>query len=337
MGMSGDTLIEVRQLNKIYPMPAAVGAGAKDRQSSERGQSRPGVTALANLTLDVKRGETFGLLGPNGAGKSTLIGILTTRIEATAGDATIGGHDVRLAPTAVRQLIGVVPQRANPDRGLNVIENLIYHSAYFGFRKTVATTRAKSLLERMGILQCLNRRVSQLSGGELQRLMIARALIHEPAVLFLDEPTVGLDPRARLELWELLKELKRQGCTIVMTTHYLEEADRLCERVAIIDHGKLLALETPAALKAMAPAATMIELQLDGDAAGSVAHAKAVAGVVRAEAVGTALRTYGERGGELISGLISAVQQDGRKVKHVQLTTPSLESLFISLTGRKLA
>jgi ABC-2 type transport system ATP-binding protein len=166
--------------------------------------------------------------------------------------------------------------------------------------------------------------------------MIARALIHEPRVLFLDEPTVGLDPQARLALWSILRDLHAQGRTIVMTTHYMTEADELCDRVAIVDRGKLLALDTPASLKERAPGGTLVELMLDGEAQSSVQDALAFPGVLRAEAGNGALRAYAERGGEVIPGLIRIVEQRGRTVRDIHLSPPSLETLFVSLTGRKL-
>ncbi|NUQ22098.1 MAG: ABC transporter ATP-binding protein, partial [Gemmatimonadaceae bacterium] len=173
-------------------------------------------------------------------------------------------------------------------------------------------------------------------GGQQQRLMIARALIHEPSVIFLDEPTVGLDPQARLSLWEILRELHAAGRTIVMTTHYMEEADQLCDRIAIVDRGTLLALDTPAALKERAPGGTLVTLTLDGDASESAAAARAVPGVDRVETEGRTLRAYSQRGGEIIPALIKAAEGAHRSVKDIQLREPSLETLFISLTGRTL-
>ena len=193
---------------------------------------------------------------------------------------------------AVRQRIGVVPQRPNPDRSLNVRENLVFHAAYFGVARSVAARRAAALLEQLGIGDRGDAKVDQLSGGQQQRLMIARALIHEPRVIFLDEPTVGLDPQARLALWDILRELHAQGRTIVMTTHYMEEADRLCERLAIIDQGRLLALDTPQQLKTRAPGGTLVELVLDGDATAAASRARELAGVSSAEPQGSVLRVY---------------------------------------------
>jgi len=295
-----------------------------------------GVVALDTLDLSVREGEFFGLLGPNGAGKTTTIGILTTRVTPTAGRALVAGHDVLQSPERVRQRIGVVPQRPNPDRALSTLENLVFHAAYFGIAMDRAERHAMELLERLGIADKGEAKVDALSGGQQQRLMIARALIHEPAVVFLDEPTVGLDPQARLDLWSILRDLHANGRTIVMTTHYMEEADQLCERIAIVDRGRLLACDTPERLKASAPGGTLVDITLDGAADDVVAAARAVAGVTRAEAHGNALHAYSERGGEAIPALITAAQGAGRAVTNIHLTKPSLESLFISMTGRKL-
>jgi ABC-2 type transport system ATP-binding protein len=208
------------------------------------------VVALQGIDLDIREGEFFGVIGPNGAGKTTTIGILTTRVLPTAGTATVAGADVVRDSVRVRQRIGVVPQRPNPDRSLNAIENLIYHAAYFGIAMREAKRRATELLGRLEIADKAVAKVDQLSGGQQQRLMIARALMHDPQILFLDEPTVGLDPQARNALWAILRELHDQGRTIVMTTHYMAEADELSDRIAMIDQGNILALDTPAALKA---------------------------------------------------------------------------------------
>jgi len=335
MTAPADVAIETRALRKVYPP-------VKPR--SRRGPAPPGgpppspkpILALDGLDLSIRRGELFGLLGPNGAGKTTTIGILTTRVLPTGGQALVAGEDVVARAVAVRQRIGVVPQRANADRGLSVIENLIFHAAYFGFARSASRARAQALLDRMGIGERGDATVDQLSGGQQQRLMIARALIHEPEVLFLDEPTVGLDPQARLALWDILRALHAEGRTIVMTTHYMEEAEQLCDRVAIVDHGRLLACDAPEELRKKAPGGTLIEISLDGPAEPVVAPARAVAGVTSVEAAGKLLRAYHPRGGEAVAPLIGALQAAGRAVTNIALAPPSLETLFVSLTGRKL-
>jgi len=295
------------------------------------------VVALDSLDLTVPEGEFFGLLGPNGAGKTTTIGILTTRVLATSGEAFVSGANVTSEPTAARQRIGVVPQRPNPDRGLRIRENLIYHATYFGIARPVAAKRADELLEHFQIADRKDAKVDALSGGQQQRLMIARALIHEPRVLFLDEPTVGLDPQSRLAFWDLLREVHKQGRTIVMTTHYMEEAEQLCDRLAIIDQGKLLALDTPAKLKQQAPGATIVDIDLDGDAQSLAGRAQQVPAVTRAEARGKVLRVFTERVGESVTAILALAEASGRVVNDIHLSRPSLETLFISLTGRKLS
>jgi ABC-2 type transport system ATP-binding protein len=333
--------IQTRALRKEYPAPTPRrGRGPGPPPTPLPGARPPGargpIIALDALDLDIGEGEFFGLLGPNGAGKTTTIGILTTRVRATSGMASVAGADVARDDVRVRQRIGVVPQRPNPDRSLTVIENLEFHAAYFGMALGTAEKRALELLERLGIGEKANAKVDELSGGQQPRLMIARALIHEPRVLFLDEPTVGLDPQARLALWEILRDLHAQGRTIVMTTHYMEEADQLCDRLAIIDQGKLLACDTPDSLRAQAPGGTLVELTLDGDAQTAVESARAIPGTLRVEARQAVLRAYSDRGGELIPALIRAAEAQGRTVRNINLATPSLETLFISLTGRKL-
>jgi len=301
-------------------------------------QAGPGTETVALVALDfeVQSGELVGLLGPNGAGKSTTLGILTTRIRPTAGRAEVAGADVVRDPVAVRQRIGVVPQRPNPDRSLTALANLQYHAAYFGIDRTTADRRARDLMAKLGLAGREDAKADQLSGGQLQRLMIGRALMHEPDVLFLDEPTVGLDPQARLALWDILRELHAQGRTIVMTTHYMEEADQLSDRVAIIDHGRLLAFDTPARLKLEAPGGTAVELQLDEDARATVDAARTMNGITGAEAHGNTLRVFTDRGGDVIPGLIRIAEGHGRQIRDIRLFPPSLETLFISLTGRTI-
>jgi ABC-2 type transport system ATP-binding protein len=217
-----------------------------------------------------------------------------------------------------------------------VLENLQFHAAYFGIPTDVATKRAYELLERLGLSEKANAKLIEMSGGQQQRLMIVRALMHEPDIIFLDEPTVGLDPQARLGLWDILRDLHNRGRTIVMTTHYMDEADRLCDRLAIIDQGKLLALNTPQTLKAKAPGGTLIELVLDGDSAPAAEIAETINGVSRVEALDGLLRAHSTRGGQILPALIEAAETSGRTVTDIHLLPPSLETLFVSLTGRKL-
>src|SRR3984957_4940027 len=220
------------------------------------------VAAVDGLNLKVHQGEIFGLLGPNGAGKTTTAGILTTRVVPTSGTAYVAGIDVRKHPALVKQVSGIVSQQNTLDRQLTVWENLYFHGRLFGINAKESRRRADELLERFTLSKWAKASVYALSGGMAQRLMVARAIFHSPAVLFLDEPTAGLDPQSRLALWDMLGELNKTGQTVVLTTHYMEEADQLCARVAIMDHGKILALDTPANLKKSVGADTIVTVKV---------------------------------------------------------------------------
>src|SRR5437870_10367249 len=223
------------------------------------------IRAVDGLDLALRPGELFGLLGPNGAGKTTTVGMLTTRIIPTAGRAWVGGLDVVAHPALAKQAIGVVPQTNTLDRSLTVWENLYFHGRYFGMSSRVSKQTADRLLEQFRLTDRAGATVAALSGGMAQRLMVARAIVHDPSILFLDEPTAGLDPQSRLAFWDIMRDLHGRGQTILLTTHYMEEADQLCDRVAIMDHGRLLALDTPAGLKQSVEADTVVRVTTDGD------------------------------------------------------------------------
>src|SRR5215510_11622037 len=241
------------------------------------------VRAIDGISFAVARGEFFGLLGPNGAGKTTTIGILTTRVLPTGGSALVDGIDVARHPVEVKRRIGVCPQVNNLDRSLTGRENLLFHAEYFGIPRRVREQRAEELLSRFQLADRADEKPTVYSGGMAQRLKIARALMHDPAILFLDEPTTGLDPQASRAIWDLLRELNGKGQTIFLTTHYMEEADQLCQRIAILDRGKLLAMDSPAKLKAEVPGGYLIELQVqhqDGSPDALVNALKSLSGVV---------------------------------------------------------
>src|SRR6202453_1295880 len=221
--------------------------------------------AVDGLDLVVEQGEIFGLLGPNGAGKTTTAGMLTTRVIPTSGRAFVGGIDVVSHPALAKQILGIVSQQNTLDRQLSVWENLYFHGRLFGISARESRRIATDLLVQFHLEKWSDASVYALSGGVAQRLMVARAIFHRPAVLFLDEPTAGLDPQSRLALWDTLRELHRDGETIMLTTHYMEEADKLCDRVAIMDHGRILALDTPADLKRSVGADTIVTVKSDGD------------------------------------------------------------------------
>jgi ABC-2 type transport system ATP-binding protein len=293
--------------------------------------------AVDGLDLTVGVGEIFGLLGPNGAGKTTTAGMLTTRVVPTAGAARIGSVDVVAHPALAKQLIGVVSQQNTLDRQLTVWENLYFHGRLFGISATESRARSDRLLEQFQLTRWGKASVFALSGGMAQRLMVARAILHRPAVLFLDEPTAGLDPQSRLALWEILGELHADGQTIILATHYMEEADRLCSRVAIMDHGKILALDTPAALKRSVGADTIVTVSSDGDHAALAALLeRSVQGVTRSRVVDGGVELHIEGSERIIPRVVTAAEQGGIDLVDLSVTEPTLETVFINLTGKDL-
>lgn len=293
--------------------------------------------AVDNLNLSVAEGEIFGLLGPNGAGKTTTAGMLTTRVIPSSGQAFVAGIDVVAHPALVKQLIGVVSQTNTLDRQLTVWENLYFHGRLFGISAARSRRTADDLLERFQLGKWAKASVYALSGGMAQRLMVARSIFHRPAVLFMDEPTSGLDPQGRLALWELLHDLNAAGQTIVLTTHYMEEADRLCGRVAIMDHGRILALDTPAALKQSVDADTVVTVKAGGDQERLARTMQAsLEGVTRIRHTDAGLQLHVRGGNRLLARVMAAAETDGFEVADLSVAEPSLETVFISLTGKEL-
>ena len=319
-GLTGgdpDAVIHTEDLTKVYP--------------------GTDFAAVDHLNLDVKTGEIFGLLGPNGAGKTTTAGMLTTRVVPTSGRAFIGGVDVAAHPALAKQLTGIVSQQNTLDRQLTVWENLYFHGRLFGIGARESRTIADDLLEQFQLSKWANGSVYGLSGGMAQRLMVARAIFHRPSVLFLDEPTAGLDPQSRLALWELLGELHKEGQTILLTTHYMEEADRLCERVAIMDHGRILALDTPAALKQSTGADTIVTVRTTGDLASLAGLLTAdVEGVTRTRTAEGRLELHMQGGDRLVPRIVLAAERGGFELLDISIAEPTLETVFISLTGKEL-
>jgi ABC-2 type transport system ATP-binding protein len=322
-----DAAVEVRELVKRYP--------------------KAPVNAVDGVSFTVASGEVFGLLGPNGAGKTTTIGILTTRVKLTSGTGLVAGVDVARDPVRARSQLAVVPQRNNLDRSLSIRQNLLFHAGYHGVSRQDRTARADELLTMFGLTERADDKVDFVSGGQAQRIMIARALMHTPKVLFLDEPTTGLDPAARLFVWDRVRDLREQGVTVVITTHSMEEASSLADRVGIMDHGHLLALDTPQALTRSLPGSTTLDLvtSVNGDA-DSTAELEALgrlAGVEKVERVadsdpGTVrVRVYvtGEAP-MMVAPVASTLAELGISLNDVRLGEPSLEDVFINLTGRAL-
>ena len=294
------------------------------------------VVAVDGIDLAVEKGELFGLLGPNGAGKTTTISICTTRARATSGKVLIAGVDVAQEPSRARLNIGVVPQYNTLDRSLTIFENLYYHCKYFGYSAADAKLRSQQLLEQFHLGERGQSYPQQLSGGLQQRVQIARAIAHRPAVLFLDEPSAGLDPQSRIAMWDAVKALRREGITVVLTTHYMEEADELCERVAIVDHGKVLALDSPANLKTNLGAATVIGLKLK-DLGGCAVLVAQLAGdplVSSVEQTADGVRIFAKAMEGLLPRLLEAASPFG--LRDISVSETSLETVFIRLTGRDL-
>jgi ABC-2 type transport system ATP-binding protein len=295
------------------------------------------VPAVDRLDLSVHAGEIFGLLGPNGAGKTTTAGMLTTRVLPSTGAAYVGAVDVVAHPALAKQLIGIVSQQNTLDRQLTVWENLYFHGRLFGISASESRRKADELLDQLHLSKWAKASVYALSGGMAQRLMMARAIFHRPAVLFLDEPTAGLDPQSRLALWEILGELNEAGQTILLTTHYMEEAEQLCDRVAIMDHGKILALDTPAALKQSVGADTIVTVKADGDTQALAQRlAEQVDGVRKTRLIDGGVELHVTGPERLVPRVVNAAESGGFDLVDLSISEPSLETVFISLTGKEL-
>jgi ABC-2 type transport system ATP-binding protein len=346
-GSAGEFAVEVHELVKRYP--------------------KSQVNAVDGLSFAVRRGEVFGLLGPNGAGKTTTVGVLTTRVMPTSGVARVAGLDVVRDSVAVRGRLGVVPQRVNLDGSLTTRENLVFHAAYHGLSRSDRSARADEMLERMGLADKAKLGVDKLSGGQAQRLMIARGLMHRPEVLFLDEPSTGLDPQARLFVHDRVRVLSEEGVTIVITTHDMDEAAKLSDRVGIVDHGRMLALDTPARLVHSLSGSATVEVSVRSGGAptrlliatllglpavqrveqlgvsgvsgsggpGAGAGADADSGVPAGTAVRLRVYVAGEPAA-VIGPVAGALAARGASVADLSIGEPSLEDVFIHLTGRDL-
>jgi len=337
--------MRLEDLRKVYdsPPPSAARGGAFSfglvrSGPGDRGRKKFETVALDGIALEIRAGEIFGLLGPNGAGKSTTIGILTTRIRPTSGRAFIGDLDVWQEPVKAKLLIGVVPQRPNLDFALTAREILLFHGAYFRQGARERARRSAELLEKFKLTDRADQNVRGFSGGMMQRLSIARAMMHDPQVLFLDEPSAGLDPQTRLLLWDIVRDYNRQGKTIVLTTHYMDEADELCDRLAIIDHGRIIAQGSPKELKSSIPGGYLIRLKFDRVPEGLAADFQQLPGVTEVVAAAGAggIDVYAGSGGPLIGPIMSAAQARGAELHDVHIAEPSLETLFLHHTGRSL-
>ena len=295
------------------------------------------ILAVDRLDLAVYPGEVFGLLGPNGAGKTTTAGMLTTRVIPTSGKAIVAGIDVVAHPALAKQVIGVVPQTNTLDRALTVWENLYFHGRFFGMSAKEARAAADESLVLFRLTDRAKAPVMALSGGMAQRLMAARAILHRPSVLFLDEPTAGLDPQSRIALWEILGGLRDKGPTVFLSTHNMEEADSQCDRVAIMDRGRILALGTPDALKASIGADTIVTVSATGDLDVLARDLEErVDGAIKAKQVGSAVQLHVKGAAGVLPQVVAAAEHGGFTVTDLSVAEPTLETVFINLTGKEL-
>jgi ABC-2 type transport system ATP-binding protein len=295
-------------------------------------------TAVDGVSFEVARGELFGLLGPNGAGKTTLVRMLTTLLPPSAGEAWVAGEEVSRAAAQVRQRIGVIPQAMTSDMDLTGWENIDIYGEFYGVRRRERHERAWRLLEMVGLKERAHDLVATYSGGMRRRLEIARGLIHSPQVLFLDEPTIGLDPQSRRAVWDLLEQLRSESeITVSLTTHYMDEAEQLCDRIAIVDAGKIIALDTPGGLKAMVGGSDRIDLELDGGV-DAVAERLERLPFVRdvTPGGGGRLSLRADNGAREIPLLIDEIEALGHRAISINLQRLSLEDVFIHFTGRTL-
>ncbi len=315
MTSTTDAILNIQQLVKTYP-------------------AKVPVEAVKGIDLTVERGELFGLLGPNGAGKSTTISVCTTRSLPTSGRVTLAGIDVVAHPAEARRYMGVVTQFNTLDRQCTVWENLYFHCRYFGMTHARSAAKADELLELFKLTERAKTFVKTLSGGLAQRVQIARAIAHEPELLFLDEPSAGLDPQTRLALWDIIRELRQRGITVVLTTHYMEEADQLCGRVAIIDHGKILVSGTPEELKNSVRAQKIFQLQLQNSGVDGLRdRLGALPGVTEVEGSDAGLVVFTDGRSGLLPEIVGIT---GDNLRDISVSETTLESVFIKLTGRDL-
>ncbi|SEF95606.1 ABC-2 type transport system ATP-binding protein [Bryocella elongata] len=312
-----ETIVDITGLRKVYP-------------------GKTPVIAIDDIDLHVEDREIYGLLGPNGAGKTTTISIATTRAIPTAGTVHIAGTDVGAHPAIARRVIGVVPQYNTLDRSCTIAENISFHCRYFGFSSADAKARTAELLDQFRLTDRATAYPQQLSGGLAQRVQIARAIAHRPRVLFLDEPSAGLDPQSRIAMWEAVKGLREHGITVVLTTHYMEEADALCDRLAIIDHGRILVEDTPAALKGSLGGEKIYELKLDHPQRSEALAAllRSLDGVTTVEPTDEGLRVVAHARDGLLAHIVGMASEYG--LRDVATSEASLEAVFIKLTGRDL-
>jgi len=315
LSLEGDAIIRIDHLSKVFSGKAKT------------------VTAVNDVTFEVKRGEIFGLLGANGAGKSTLIRILTTLLSPTTGQALVNGHNVSENPEKIREIIGVCPQNYTSDLELTAYHNLEFYGKLENVPDDVLPGRIWELLEMAGLSDRAHMPVSTFSGGMKRKLEIVRAFIHRPLILFLDEPTIGLDPDARREVWQQIMALNKENTTIILTTHYMDEAEKLCGRIAFVVSGRLIALDTVENLRKLIPAGDLLEIgveHMDPRAEDEIRQIPLVNSITVVEHSVTISATNGSRA---IPAILAVFETHRVPIQSLSIRSPSLEDIFIYLTG----
>ncbi|MEW6404004.1 MAG: ATP-binding cassette domain-containing protein [Chloroflexota bacterium] len=294
--------------------------------------------AVKGITFDIKEGEIFSLLGPNGAGKTTTISMLSTLYNPTSGDAAICGHSIRKDPMAVKKVIGVVPQEIALYEDLTARENLMFWGQMYGLSGKALTARVEEVLEQIGLTDKAKNRVKTYSGGMKRRVNIGVGLLHKPRLLFMDEPTVGIDPQSRRAILDTVKDLNKQGTTVLYTTHYMEEAEELSDRVGIIDHGELIALGTQKELTQQVGQSETLILHVgeNDDPEALASELKWMQGVLEAEPLDGRVSVITPEAEDILAGVVTRANERGIKIRSIDIREPNLEAVFLHLTGRAL-
>ena len=294
------------------------------------------VTAVDDISFDVRRGEIFGLLGPNGAGKSTLIRILTTLLQPTSGTAWVDRYEITRAPEQIRSIIGVCPQNSTLDVELTAYDNLEFYGKLVNVPDSDLDRRIWQLLEMTDLSDRAQMRVSTFSGGMRRKLEIVRAFIHHPLILFLDEPTIGLDPEARREVWQQISRLNEEKTTIILTTHYMDEAEKLCSRIAFVDKGRLISLDTTDNLRKLIPAGDLIGIGIDAISESTLSEIRNTRMIMSVEFRDRYLDISAQNGSMVLPAIVAILEKNSIPMTSISIRRPSLEDVFIYLTGKKL-
>jgi ABC-2 type transport system ATP-binding protein len=293
-------------------------------------------TAVDGVSFEINRGEIFGLLGPNGAGKSTIISILCCLLEPTLGSVVIDGSDIRKNANNIKKIIGVVPQEISLYHTLTARENLAFYGKIYGLSGRALKSRVEALLDMVGLTERADDLLEGYSGGMKRRINIAAALLHEPRILYLDEPTTGVDPQSRRRIYDTIQDLNRQGMTVLLTTHQMEDAEKLCHRIAIMDKGKLIALDTQKGLMELVGESDLIHVLAPEILPGPVESIKRMPGVQKVSLDDGNMTIQLLRGRESLVGIIDILTSSKTQVESIYIKEPDLETLFLHLTGTKL-